>query len=169
MSARGRIRGISALLLGALLAAAGGFLLLPRQAEATNECHKINTTLASVADFTTFTTEGEIPSGFLKGTTMFSGDPASLTLISSAASPPLEPLTFSYTGDLQITTPKGTLTTRGVGVFEAVPFGRGSQFDTVIGGTGVFDGAEGFLDFDFQADDTGAKFFSSVSGKVCVD
>lgn len=151
-----------------LLMVAGTLWLLVDQAEAKGQCHKINTTLNSVADFTNFTTQGEIPSGFLKGTTMFTGDPLSLALISSTASPPIEPLTFSYTGDLAITTKNGTLTTRGVGVFEGVAFGRGTQFDTVIGGTGIFAGAQGELYFVFQSDDTGANFFASVTGVVCV-
>jgi hypothetical protein len=43
---------------------------------------------------------------------------------------------FYYTADLEITTKKGTLTTRSVGVFEGMPFGLGTQFDRVIGGTG---------------------------------
>ena len=74
----------------------------------------------------------------------------------------------SYTGDLQITTPKGTLTTRSVGVFEGGPFGRGTQFDRVIAGTGLYSGASGFLYFNFEANDTGAAFTSSVVGEVCV-
>ncbi len=163
------VKGLLGLGLAALLVAAAALLVIPNRAAAKGQCHKINTTLSSVADFTTFTTRGEIPSGFLKGTTTFSGDALSLTPISSASAPPVESLTFSYTGDLTITTRKGTLTTRGVGVFEGVPFGRGSQFDTVIGGTGLFAGATGELFFDFRSDETGAAFDSVVTGEVCVN
>jgi hypothetical protein len=152
----------------ALLGVIGGALTWPRLAEAKGQCHKINTTMTSVADFSNFTTAGEIKSGFLKGTTKFTGDPDALTPITSATKPPVKPETFSYIGDLEITTNKGILTTRGVGVFEAVPFGRGTQFDRVIAGTGVFAGANGFLQFNFVADDTGGAFSSSVSGEVCV-
>jgi hypothetical protein len=141
----------------------------PGRAEAKGQCHKINTTLTSVADFTTFTTTGEIKSGFLKGTTVFTGDGASLALITSVPSPPVEPFTFSYTGDLVVTTPKGTLTTRGVGVFKFSPFGLGSQFDRVIGGTGFFEGAEGHLYFDIVTDETGAVFTNQVTGEVCLE
>jgi hypothetical protein len=76
--------------------------------------------------------------------------------------------TFSYTGDLLITTVKGTLTTRSVGVFESGAFGRGTQFDRVIAGTGLYSGAEGFLSFNFEADATGAAFTSTVTGEICV-
>ena len=91
-----------------LIVVAGG-ILLSSQARAMEQCHKINTTLTAVADLVSFTTEGEIKSGFLKGTTMFTGDPLSLTPITSTASPPVDPLTFSYTGDLEIITQKGIL------------------------------------------------------------
>ena len=76
--------------------------------------------------------------------------------------------TVSYTGILTITTDKGALTTRGVGVFETGPFGIGVQFDRVIGGTGLFAGATGFLYYTFTGDASGAAFTSVVSGEICV-
>ena len=124
-------------------------MVLPREAEADVECEQIQATLTSTADLSTFTTTGTIR-GDLKGTTQFTGDASSLTPISGLSSPPLNP-TFSYTGDLVITTKKGTLTTRSVGVFEFVPFGAGTQFDRVIAGTGKFQGATGLLYFNFTA------------------
>jgi len=145
-----------------------GGISLSSRAAAKGQCHQINTTQTTVADFANFTTTGEIKSGFLKGTTEFTGDPSALIQISGTSSPPVEPQTFSYTGDLEITTAKGTLTTRSVGVFEGVPFGRGSQFDRVIASAGLYEGAEGFLYFNFVADDTGGAFTSTVSGEVCV-
>ena len=162
------IVGLSGLLI-VILVVANFTLIFPGQVEAKGQCHKINTTITSVANFTDFTTVGEVKSGFLKGTSMFAGDPASLTPITSASSPPLEPNTFSYTGDLTITTKDGTLTTRGVGLFEAVPFGIGTQFDHVIGGTGLFEGASGILLFSFEADETGAAFTSAMTGEICVN
>jgi hypothetical protein len=160
--------GVTSLLVAGLMVVAGGILAWSTQAEAEGQCHKIHTTQTAVADFSTFTTAGEITSGLLKGTTKFTGDPASLTQITSSVSSPVEPLTSSYTGDLEITTRKGTLTTRSVGVFEGVPLGVGVQFDRVIGGTGVFEGADGVLFFRFEADHTGVAFTSSVSGEVCL-
>jgi hypothetical protein len=168
MHQRKMILGITSLLVG-LIVAAGGMLTGSRQAKAEGQCHKINTTQAVMADFATFTTDGEIKSGFLKGTTKFTGDPSSLSTITGTNSPPVEPLTFSYTGDLEITTHDGTLATRSVGVFEGIPFGVGTQFDRVTGGTGLFNGANGFLFFIFEADSTGGVFVSSVSGEVCVN
>ena len=163
---KGNLGIVSAVLVG--FAVMTGIGLFFSQAEAKGQCHKINTTQTVVADFTNFTTAGEIKSGFLQGTTAFTGDPTSLAQITAASSPPIEPLTFSYTGDLQIITSKGVLKTRAVGVFEGIPFGRGTQFDRVTGGTGLYNGATGFLYFSFQADETGAAFTSSVSGEVCI-
>jgi hypothetical protein len=56
-----------------------------------------------------------------------------------------------------------------VGVFEAVTFGIGSQFDRVIGGTGIFEGAEGHLYFDIVPDETGTVFTNQVTGEVCLE
>lgn len=138
--------------------------LAPDPAVAKGQCHAINTTQTSVANFADFTTVGEFKSGILKGTSKFTGDQASVTLIPGPATP-----TVSYTGILEITTDKGTLTTRGVGVFETVPFGIGAQFDRVIGGTDRLAGATGFLYYTFKADGTGAAFTSVVSGEICVN
>jgi hypothetical protein len=161
------ITGLNFLLVIGLVAT-GLMLIAPDQTEAQGQCHKINTTLTSVANFSDFTTVGEIKSGPLKGTTKFTGDPASLTPIIGPSLPPVEPRTFSYTGNLEITTDQGTLTTRGVGVFEGVPFGIGTQFDRVIGGTDRFAGATGVLYSTFAADATGGAFTSAVSGEICV-
>ena len=168
MHQRKMILGITSLLVG-LIVVAAGTLTGSRQTKAEGQCHQINTTQTVVADFATFTTAWEIKLGFLKGTTKFTGDPSSLSPITDTNLPPVEPLTFSYSGDLEITTHDGTLATRSVGVFEGVPFGVGTQFDRVIGGTGLFNGASGFLFFIFEADSTGEAFVSSVSGEVCVN
>ena len=163
MRMRKMLVGVTSLLVVGVMVVAGGMLMWSTPAEAHGQCHKIHATQTAVADFEAFTTAGEITSGLLKGTTKFTGDLTSLTPITGA-----EPLTFSYTGDLEITTRKGTLTTRSVGVFEGVPFGVGVQFDRVIKGMGGFEGAEGVLFFRFEADDTGAAFTSSVNGEVCL-
>jgi hypothetical protein len=162
------VKTAKVLVAGFLIVAAGTLTLL-KQAEAHSGCHKINTILTSVADFTTFSTEGKIKSGILKGSTKLIGDPLSLTPINSTVSPPIKPQTFSYTGDLHITTKKGTLTTRSVGMFESIPLGLGTQFDRVISGTGVFVGATGFLYLNFEAGDAGDTFTSIVTGEVCLE
>jgi hypothetical protein len=142
-------------------------MILPNPAEAEVECEEIEATLTSTADLSTFTTAGTIR-GDLRGTTSFTGDASSLTPISGPSSPPLNS-TFSYTGDLIITTRKGTLTTRSIGVFELVPFGVGTQFDRVISGTGKFQGATGLLYFNFTANSDLSGFTSSVAGELCLE
>ena len=73
-------------LVAGILIVAAGTLTLFKQAEAHSGCHKINTILKSVADFTMFTTEGKIKSGILKGRTKLIGDALSLTPINSTVS-----------------------------------------------------------------------------------
>ena len=146
------------------LVATGLLLIAPDQARAQDQCHKINTTQTSVIN-ADFVAVGEFKSGLLKGTSKFTGDLNSLKPIPD----PESPLASSYMGILEITTGKGTLTTRGIGVFETVPSGIGVQFDRVIGGTGLFAGADGFLYYTFTADETGAAFTSVVSGEICVN
>ena len=65
------------------LIAVTGTILWSSLATATGQCHPINTTQTTVADFANFTTTGEIKSGFLKGTTKFTGDASALTPITS--------------------------------------------------------------------------------------
>jgi hypothetical protein len=130
--------------------------------EAKGQCHQINTTQTSVIG-TGFKAVGEFKSGLLKGPSEFIGEEASVAPIPGPSRP-----TASYTGILTITTNKGTLTTRGVGVFETDPFGIGVQFDRVIGGTGLFAGATGFLYYTFTGDASGVAFTSVVSGEICV-
>lgn len=148
-----------------------GLLLVPSAVSADDDddggvkCKNVKGSLTSVADLANFTTEGTIRGSF-RGATSFVGDGASLAPIMSAQSPPLAP-TFSYTGDLTIHTKKGSITTRGVGVFELIPFGLGTQFDTVIDGTGDFAGATGFLQFSFRANAAADGFVSSYTGQIC--
>jgi hypothetical protein len=147
MRMRKILLGVTSLLVVGVMVVAGGMLARSAPAQADGRCHKIHATQTAVADFARFTTAGEITSGLLKGTTKFTGDPASLTQITSTVFSPVEQPTSSYTGENEITTRKGTLTTRSVGVFE---------------------GADGVLFFRFEADDTGVAFISSVSGEVCL-
>lgn len=155
-------RGLAILFVISLIAT-GLLLIAPDPAEAQGQCHKINTTQTSVIN-ADFVAVGEFKSGLLKGTSKFTGVLSSVTPITGLVLP-----TSSYTGTLEITTDQGTLTTRGVGVFETVPFGIGTQFDRVIAGTERFAGATGHLYYTFKADGTGAAFTSVVSGEICVN
>lgn len=158
MSFRKIVAGLGTLL-ATLFIIVGILLAAPAQVEADGQCHKINTTLTSQADLATFTTEGEIKSGFLKGTTRFVGEPAGTVGESS----------LSYTGTFEITTARGVLTTESVGVFETIPGGLGVQYDRVVAGTGIFAGAEGYLFFNFTANETGDVFDSMVTGEICLE
>jgi len=51
--------------------------------------------MTTIADFATFTTVGQIR-GNLKGTTQFTGDPASLAEIVSQSSPPLNTIFSTF-------------------------------------------------------------------------
>jgi hypothetical protein len=151
-----------------LAAVAGGLLLTIPGAAATNsECEAVNGTLTSTANLNNLTTQGTI-SGDLEGATFFQGDGTSLTLVTATNSPPLRP-TVHYTGDLSLTTHKGVLKTRSVGVFEPGGNGLGTQFDRVLGdqSTGQFAGATGHLYFNFQTDSTGTIFTNTYAGEIC--
>jgi len=161
------MKRLTSILVFSLLLAVCGNNVLWSEAEEQEECETIKATQVVTADLSTFTTTGTI-SGDLKGTTAFTGDATSLTPISAASTPPLSP-TLSYTGTLVITTKKGTLTTRAVGIFESVPFGSGTQFDRVIGGTGKCEGATGLLFFSFTANADLSGFTSAVTGELCLD
>lgn len=161
------MKGLTRILVLSLLFTGGSNTVLTGQGEANVECEEIEATQTVIADLSTFTTTGTIH-GDLKGTTQFTGDATSLTPITGVVSPPLNP-TFSYTGNLVITTKKGTLTTRSVGIFEVVPFGTGTQFDRVVAGTGKFQGATGLLYFTFTANSDVSGFTSSVTGKLCLE
>ncbi len=152
----------------ALAAVAGGLVLaIPAAAASNAECEAVNGTLSSTANLATLTTQGTID-GDLEGTTFFQGDPTSLAPVTATTLPPLNP-TVHYTGDLTITTPKGVLKTRSVGIFEPGGNGLGTQFDRVLGdqSTGKFAGATGHLYFNFQTDSTGTVFTNTYTGQIC--
>ena len=148
-------------------AVAAGLVGLAHGALGDAECEEVSGTLTSTANFVNFTTQGTI-SGSLEGSTFFTGDAHSLAPVTSSSSPPLNP-TDAYTGDLAITTKKGVLETRSVGVFELVPNGLGTEFDRVLSGhsTGKFSGATGHLFFKFRSDATGSAFTSTYTGEIC--
>ena len=130
-------------------------------------CKTIKGTVQSVVDFETFTAQGSID-GDLKGSILFTGDPTAVSPISGETYPPLNPETLTFTGQVEISTKKGTITTRSVGVFEAGPLGNGTQFDHIVSGTGDYADATGTLFFNVQSDESGANFFEEVSGQICM-
>lgn len=105
------------------------------------------------------TTAGVITgNGLLKGTTAFA--------FTTGPTPTAEPGVSFYAGDLTITTDRGVLTTRDVGLFDTA---RGVFTDVgrVTGGTGVFAGATGTLFFNGTTAD-GATFAVALAGELCL-
>jgi hypothetical protein len=152
-----------------IIAGVVAFLSMPAfaQQEAGAACEKIDASYVAAPDPDSFSSTGEITSGLLQGATRFTGDTASLVQLSAPVFPPVEPLTFAYTGDTMITTAQGSLTVRGAGVFERVPSGRGTLLNRVIDGTGIFTGSTGFLFFNFNFGEQG-MFESTVAGEICL-
>lgn len=104
--------------------------------------------------------------GDLKGTVNYVAYLADIVpLISSAGNDPVNP-TASLLGTWTLTTKNGVLTFRDVGTFEQVPNGIGTSFSTVIGGTGCYSGASGFLFVSFVADETGLIFNEEHRGRI---
>ena len=74
---------------------------------------------------------------------------------------------LAYTGTLEITTERGTLTALNVGVFEPKPFGTVSGTHRIIGGTGIFAGATGDLFWYGQStNEAGTTMVKSLKGEI---
>lgn len=99
----------------------------------------------------------------LRGTTFFIGDSAN----EPPATAPNPPATLSYSGTLEITTPKGTLTLRDTGIFDQAA-GLFSSFDVVetVASTGQFAGVTGKLFIGGEV--VGGRFVTRViTGELC--
>lgn len=82
--------------------------------------------------------------------------------------PPAEPAsTWSYRGDLAITTALGVLNLEDVGVFDTVR-GSFSEMNRVVGGTGIFRDAQGDLFMYGYSNASGTGFDGDIRGRVCV-
>jgi hypothetical protein len=96
----------------------------------------------------------------LRGSTSFVADgiaPAAGLLVEA-------PTTLSYSGLLTITTRHGSLTTRDTGIFDTAA-GVFASRDVIVGGTGIFEGATGYL--TFQGTGT-TEFESDAAGEICL-
>jgi hypothetical protein len=98
--------------------------------------------------------------GDLKGTSSFTGTSFTPTVDSPATG------VFLLTGDNTITTSGGTLITKDAIVLRNGGSGDFAEVDTIIGGTGEWSGATGFINatgiFDFASGGTG-----DYTGQVC--
>lgn len=90
-------------------------------------------------------------------------------LFTSGSTPTPDPSTFSYTDDFAVTTSKGVLKARNVGLFEvsAGLFTEIARIDPSTS-TGRFAGATGVLYINGTTTDGGATFEAEITGEVCV-
>jgi hypothetical protein len=98
----------------------------------------------------------------LRGTTALTADgiaPAAGMPLVEAAS------TLSYSGLLTITTRRGTLTTRDTGIFDTAGTGLFASRDVIVAGTGIFEGATGYI---FYTGTGVTKFDARASGVICL-
>jgi hypothetical protein len=155
------------------LAICAGFMATaasPGHAEAQNQCKQVHGRV--VATVTTencpspslLCTAGTITGGGpLNGATTFTA----LALAPGAGlSPVVPPTTLSYTGDFTITTKRGQLVLRDVGIadFVAAAF---TEIDTITAGTGSFAGSTGTWFISGEITGGGTGFDADISGTIC--
>lgn len=100
-------------------------------------------------------TAGTIATGPLAGTTSF-------TVLTLAPGP--TPYVMLYTGELVITTRRGTVTVKDSGVFDAAA-GKYFELEQIVSGTGKFANATGVLTSQGTGDNAGFK--GTLTGQVC--
>jgi hypothetical protein len=130
-------------------------------------CGKIKARLSSMGaiDPPLLTATGEMR-GNLKGTVNYVANLADVVPMASGSGNDPVNATASFLGTWTLTSKKGVLTFRDVGVFEQVPNGLGSSFSTVIDGTGHYTGAYGYLFLSFVSDETGLNFQEDLRGEL---
>ena len=111
-----------------------------------------------------FMSIGRISGGILAGSTVWRG-------VGAVPHPQVDATAMAgalaYTGTLEITTERGTLTALNVGVFEPKPFGTVSGTHRIVGGTGIFEGASGDLFWYGRATNAaGTTFIKSLKGEI---
>lgn len=131
------------------------------------ECGKIKSTLSSTAVITppVMNATGEME-GDLEGTVNYIAYLDDMVPISSNnGNDPVNPMA-SFSGTWTLTTEDGEITFRDIGVFEQIPNGRGVSYSVVIGGTGCYSGATGYLNLSFITDETGLNFEEKLRGEI---
>jgi len=103
----------------------------------------------------------------LSGTTYFTADSTAVGPVTA----PNPSATIAYSGILQITTTKGTLTARDTGIFDTSighsTSGLFSSFDDILGGTGKYAGAGGNL-FIGGRSINGQFVTTVITGELCL-
>ncbi|MFZ0710683.1 MAG: hypothetical protein WAM53_11635 [Terrimicrobiaceae bacterium] len=147
-------------LIGLLFLFAGIGSIPSVQAQSSGQTLNING--KGFGDVTATSTTGFIVgAGILNGTTK-----ATFTDIPKPSGGGLldvDPRTVSYVATLVITTKRGCVTTQDVGIFDTLN-GKFSSVSRVIGGTGRFKGATGFL--FFHGDVRDGRFIDEISGEI---
>lgn len=129
-------------------------------------CVDIDTHARQVLYLDTLTAQGDIVSGPLQGSFVLMGDMSSLARLESEFAPPSEVETYSFSGNLQITTATGTLDLRASGVLERVPAGRGTLIARTTSGSGNFSGMTGTLFVNFTAGEQNI-LDTAITGQLC--
>lgn len=111
-----------------------------------------------------FCSLGQIGSGLLKGTKSFTATAVAPSAGLGAAEPPT---TSSYAGPVLISTERGNLNVRFVGLFDTAA-GIVSELGRVTGGSGRFAGATGTLFAHASASADNTVFDTTLTGEVCV-
>lgn len=115
-------------------------------------------------------TRGTFRSAFISGTTSFEATGIGGLPVGEASivTPPAEPsTTWSYSGNLTITTRLGTLTFRDVGVLDTAA-GSYTELARPVQGTGMFAGMTGNIYVSGTVTEAGDGFTGAVSGRLCV-
>ena len=125
---------------------------------------QIDSTYEAELDLEKFMSVGHITGGMITGTTVWRGTAAvphpqvDATVLDGA---------LAYTGMLEITTERGSLTALNVGVFEPKPFGTVSGTHRIVSGTGMFAGATGDLFWCGRAtNEAGTTFVKRLTGQI---
>lgn len=86
----------------------------------------------------------------------------------SVVTPPVEPATtWTYAGELVVSTWLGELTFSDVGIFDTAG-GAFTEFDRLTSGTGLFEGASGTLFINGFGFEDGTGFASDIRGTICI-
>src|SRR5688500_1377146 len=117
-------------------------------------------------------TAGEVRSrgGVLVGRSSFQATGLGGGVVGEASivTPPAEPAsTWSYSGELAIAGPLGTLELEDVGVFDTAR-GTFTEMNRVMGGTGIWRDATGDLFIYGHAHDDFGGFDGTIRGQVCI-
>lgn len=140
------------------------------RAEAHQPCHKVHGHI--VAQVTTENCSSPVllcTAGTITGGGMLNGASAFTTmgLAPGAGLSPLVPgTTLSYTGNLTITTRRGSLSLTDVGILEQSTL-RFTELDQIVAGSGEFDGKSGNWFIAGFVTGGGTGFDGDIEGDIC--